>query len=149
MDSPVLHPERSREQEEEFAIGRDLGLCIQHPYWDPDLVSFLCRVPPRLLLANGREKGLVREATNRRFPGAGFERQRKVSAVTFFRERLEAEALPHWREMGGATALASLGVVDPELVESAAKAASPAGRLRRLNEIWELMALEAWARPRL
>jgi asparagine synthetase B (glutamine-hydrolysing) len=149
MDSPVLHPERSREQEEEFAIGRDLGLSIQHPYWDPDLVSFLCRVPPRLLLANGREKGLVREATNRRFPGAGFERQRKVSAVTFFRERLEAEALPHWREMGGATALASLGIVDPEVVESAATAPSPAGRLRRLNELWELMALEAWARRRL
>lgn len=149
MDSPLLHPERSREQEEEFAIGRALGLRVQHPYWDPDLVSFLCRVPPRLLLANGREKGLVRETTNRRFPGAGFERQRKVSAVTFFKDRLEAEALPHWRKMGGGTALASIGIVDPRLVDPTTEAPSPAGRLRRLNELWELMALEAWTRRRL
>ena len=35
MDSPVLHPERSREQEEDFEVGRRLGLRIQHPYWDP------------------------------------------------------------------------------------------------------------------
>jgi asparagine synthase (glutamine-hydrolysing) len=149
MDSPVLHPERSREQEEEFAIGRALGVSIQHPYWDPELVSFLCRVPPRLLLANGREKGLVREATNRRFPGAGFERQQKVSAVTFFRERLEAEALPHWREMGGAEALASLGVVDSAVVEPITVVASASHQLRRLNQLWELMALEGWVRRRL
>jgi asparagine synthase (glutamine-hydrolysing) len=149
MDLPVLHPERSREQEEDFEIGRRLSLKIQHPYWDPDLISFLCRVPPRLLLADGREKGLVRQATHRRFPGAGFEHQRKVSAVTFFQERLEAEALPRWRELGGATTLASLGVVDPVGLEHAVTTTSAGGRLRRLNELWELMVLEAWVRPRL
>jgi asparagine synthase (glutamine-hydrolysing) len=149
MDSPVLHPERSREQEEDFEIGRVLGLSIQHPYWDPDLVSFLCRVPPRLLLANGREKGLVREAMDRRFPGSGFQRQRKVSAITFFRERLEAEAAPTWRKLGGAPALASLGVVTPAAVEQALRAAAGEASLRRLSALWELMALEAWARPRL
>jgi asparagine synthetase B (glutamine-hydrolysing) len=149
MDLPVLHPERSREQEEDFEIGRRLSLRIQHPYWDPDLISFLCRVPPRLLLAKGREKGLVRQATHRRFPEAGFERQRKVSAVSFFQERLEAEALPRWRELGGATALASLGVVDPMGLERAVTTTSAGGRLRRLNELWELMVLEAWVRPRL
>ena len=37
--------------------GRRLGLRIHHRYWDPDLISFLCRVPPRLLLANGRRRG--------------------------------------------------------------------------------------------
>jgi asparagine synthetase B (glutamine-hydrolysing) len=149
MDLPVIHPERSREQEEDFEIGRRLSLRIQHPYWDPDLISFLCRVPPRLLLAKGREKGLVRQATHRRFPEAGFERQRKVSAVSFFQERLEAEALPGWRELGGAKTLASLGVVDPVGLEHAVTTTSAGGRLRRLNELWELMVLEAWVRPRL
>ena len=149
MDWPVLHPERSREQEEDFEVGRRLGLRIQHPYWDPDLISFLCRVPPRLLLANGREKGLVREVTNRRFPGVGFERQKKVSATTFFHVRLETEVLSSWRELGGVTALGSLGVVDPQLLERSVDTITTSGRLRSLHQLWELMTLEAWVRGRL
>lgn len=149
MDWPVLHPERSREQEEDFEVGRRLGLRIHHPYWDPDLISFLCRVPPRLLLANGREKGLVREVTNRRFPGVGFERQKKVSAITFFRVRLETEVLSSWRELGGVTALGSLGVVDPQLLECSVNTITTSGRLRGLHQLWELMTLEAWVRGRL
>lgn len=149
MDWPVLHPERSREQEEDFEVGRRLGLRIQHPYWDPDLVSFLCRVPPRLLLADGREKGLVREATNRRFPGVGFERQKKVSASTFFKSRLENEVLSCWGALGGARALGSLGVVDQELLERSVGAIVTNGRLRPLHQLWELMTLEAWVRDRV
>jgi asparagine synthetase B (glutamine-hydrolysing) len=149
MDSPVTHPDRSREQEEDFEVGRILGLRIHHPYWDPDLISFLSRIPPRLLLAAGREKGLVREATKRRFPGAGFERQRKVSALSFFQQILENEALRNWRDLGGAPALSSLGVVDAEAVEHVVHTGPKGNRLRRLNQLWELMTLEAWVRSRL
>jgi asparagine synthetase B (glutamine-hydrolysing) len=149
MDSPVLHPERSREQEEDFEVGRRLGLRIQHPYWDPDLVSFLCRVPPRLLLASGREKGLVRESTDRRFPGAGFTRQKKVTATTFYQARLAAEALSCWRELGGAPALATIGVIDEHLLENSMATISTSVGPSRLHQFCELMNLEAWVGRRV
>jgi len=146
LDSPVLHPERSREQEEDFEIGRRLGLRIQHPYWDPDLISFLCRVPPRLLIMNGREKALVREAVNRRFPGVGFGRQKKVTATGFFGERLQREIYSAWKPMGGATALGALGVVDSQVLEQSVAPILASGNLRRLHGLWEVMILEAWVR---
>ncbi|MGZ4417026.1 MAG: asparagine synthase-related protein [Gaiellaceae bacterium] len=147
LDSPVLHPERSREQEEDFEVGRRLGSRIQHPYWDPDLISFLCRVPPRLLMMNGREKALVREAVNRRFPGVGFGRQKKVTATGFFQERLQRELYSAWNQLGGATALGALGFVDPQVLEQAVAPILGNGDLRRLHGLWEVMILEAWVRP--
>lgn len=149
MDSPVLHPERSREQEEDFEVGRDLGVKIQHPYWDPDLISFLCRVPPRLLLANGREKGLVRKAIDRRFPGVGFERQKKVTAEAFLQGRLETEGLASWNELGGATVLGTLGVVNTQMLEGSVGGIIASRQLRDQYALWELMILEAWARGQL
>jgi asparagine synthase (glutamine-hydrolysing) len=146
LDSPVLHPERSREQEEDFEIGRRLRLRIQHPYWDPDLISFLCRVPPRLLIMNGREKALVREAVNRRFPGVGFGRQRKVTATGFFQERLQRELYGAWNRLGGATALGALGVVDPQVCEQSVAPILASGNLRRLHGLWEVLILESWVR---
>jgi asparagine synthase (glutamine-hydrolysing) len=146
LDSPVLHPERSREQEEDFEIGRRLGLRIQHPYWDPDLISFLCRVPPRLLITNGREKALVRDAVNRRFPGVGFGRQKKVTATGFFQERLERELNGAWSRMGGVTALGALGVVDPHVCKQSVAPILASGNLRRLHGLWEVLILEAWVR---
>jgi asparagine synthase (glutamine-hydrolysing) len=146
LDSPVLHPERSREQEEDFEIGRRLRLRIQHPYWDPDLISFLSRVPPRLLIMNGREKALVREAVNRRFPGVGFGRQKKVTATGFFQERLQRELNGAWNRLGGATALGALGVVDPKICEQSVTPILASGNLRRLHGLWEVLILESWVR---
>jgi asparagine synthase (glutamine-hydrolysing) len=146
LDSPVLHPERSREQEEDFEVGRRVGVRIQHPYWDPDLISFLCRVPPRVLIMDGREKALVREAVNRRFPGVGFGRQKKVTATGFFQERLEREINSAWKQLGGATALGALGVVDTQVLEQSVAPILASGDLRRLHGLWEVMILEAWVR---
>jgi asparagine synthase (glutamine-hydrolysing) len=149
MDSPIVHPERSRDQEEDFWVGQSLGIRIQHPYWDPDLVHFLCRVPPRLLLSGGREKSLVRAALDRRFPDVGFERQRKVTATNFYRALLEADALSCWSRLGGATALAALGVVDPAAVDRSIRTMSTGSQSPELHQLCELMHLEAWVRPRL
>jgi asparagine synthase (glutamine-hydrolysing) len=146
LDSPVLHPERSREQEEDFEIGRRLRLRIQHPYWDPDLISFLCRVPPRLLTMNGREKALVREAVNSRFPGVGFGRQKKATATPFFQERLQRELIGAWDRVGGVAALGALGVVDPQICEQSVAPILASGNLRRMHGLWDVLNLEAWVR---
>jgi asparagine synthase (glutamine-hydrolysing) len=146
LDSPVLHPERSREQEEDFEIGHRLRLRIQHPYWDPDLISFLCRVPPRLLTMNGREKALVRETVNRRFPGVGFGGQKKATATRFFQERLQRELIGAWDRLGGAAALGALGVVDPQTCEQSVAPILASGNLRRMHGLWDVLNLEAWVR---
>jgi hypothetical protein len=98
-------------------------------------------------------KGLVRNTLARRFPELGFERQRKVTGTAVVRTMFVREGGMAWRRMGGATALAGLGVVD-----GAAASALVEGLLsdRRAPEenaysyrIWDILALEAWVRCRL
>lgn len=143
------HPLLTLEQEEDYAIGRRLGLWFAHPYWDPDLVSFLCRVPPRLLLAGGREKGLVRQAVARRFPGLAFERQRKVSASDFFYATLRSEAPAARRRLGALASLIALGIVDERRIEAVMSERMASQEIRQQHFVWELLVMEAWARPRL
>lgn len=139
----------SLEQEEDYNVGRRLGLSFRHPYWDPDLVTFLCRVPPRLLLEGGREKGLVRQAVARRFPDLAFERQRKVSAGSFFYRTLQAQAPAARRHLGALVALDQLGLVDAQRIDATMSVALNSGDNRRQHAVWELLMLETWLRSRL
>ena len=89
--SGLEHPLVSMELEELYTQGRRLGLRILQPFWDAQLVDFLYRTPPPLLNEGGRSKALVRRAVARRFPGLGFEHQRKVAATGFVRALIEDE----------------------------------------------------------
>ena len=140
-----VHPLRSLDQEEVFASRRRNGLRELQPFWDPDLIQFLCRIHPRVLDRGGRTKGLVREQVARRFPGLGFERHRKVSASRYFSETVAAEAPRAWEKLGGVRTLARLGIVDARKAEAAARA--DVGRIIRSGNcrVWEMLTLEAWA----
>jgi asparagine synthase (glutamine-hydrolysing) len=153
MDQALDHALVAMELEEAFEGGRRLGVRFGHPFWDADLLAFLYRTPPRLLNRGGMSKGLVRSTLARRFPELGFERQRKVTGTAVVRTMFVREGGMAWRRMGGATALAGLGVVD-----GAAASALVEGLLsdRRAPEenaysyrIWDILALEAWVRCRL
>jgi hypothetical protein len=122
---------------------------IREPYWDADLVQYLCRVPPELLLRGGREKGLVRETVARRFPNLGFERHRKVLASDFFRETLQAEGQAAWNRSGGTPALAELGIVDGQAVDALVAESLTTTNLRIAHRLWELLNLETWLQPRI
>ena len=78
------------------------------PIW----TAFLYVTPPELHPRHA-PVGLIRSYLARRFPDLGFERQRKLNANAFFTETLLREGPEIWRELGGARALAALGVVDP------------------------------------
>ncbi len=117
MRSGLYDPLVSMELEESFHQGHRLGMRILQPYWDAQLVAFLYRVPPKLLNRGGRSKGLVRDAVARRFPGLGFERQRKVGATGFVRSVLRTEGVRAWESLGGATALVDSGVVEGSLLQ--------------------------------
>jgi len=144
------------ELEEFFESGQHMGIPLRHPFWDADLTAFLSRVPPRLLMRDGYSKGLVRQSLARRFPQLGFDRSRKVTATGFYRSVLIDEAVNSWKRMGGAQALAELGVVDgttldrhmKDLLWQADGGRSGAG-LGKMWQIWYLLTTEAWVRPRL
>ena len=139
-----VHPLRSLDCEEVFQSRRRNGLRELQPYWDPDLVQLLCRVHPTTLDRGGRNKGLVRDHVARKFPGLGFERHRKVSASTFFSERMAVEGPRAWDRLGGVRHLSRLGILDAQEAESAARA--DIGTIVRSGNIrvWEMLNLEAW-----
>ncbi len=139
-----LHPLRSLDCEEVFQSRRRTGVRELQPYWDADLIQFLCRVHPTTLDRGGRSKGLVRDQMAARFPALGFERHRKVSASTFFSERMAEEGPVAWEQLGGVKSLAALEIVDSRKAEAAARANISAivrsGNIR----VWEMLNIEAW-----
>ena len=139
----------SMEMEEVFENGRHLGVRMAQPYWDPDLVDLLYRIPPDVLNRGGRAKGLVRETLARRFPELGLENQKKVIASDYFSSVMLGQGREIWEETGGAPALAELGVVDGARVQKAAERMFASGTARAASRMWNILNLEAWVRPRI
>ena len=143
------HPLVSMEMEEAFEIGRRIGVRIQHPYWDQEVVELLYRTHPDLLIRHGRAKGLVRETVSRRFASLGLERQKKVAATSFYQALLRDEVPQLWKQCGGIRALAALGIVDAAKANAMAHRAISRGDVGGLTHAWDLVKLEAWVRPHL
>ena len=144
------HPLVALELEEAFEHGRRLGVAVRQPFLDADLVELLCRTPPEVLNRGGRAKGLVRGTLARRFPGLGFEQQKKVGATRFAQDTLLAEGRRAWRSLGSAWALAELGVVDARRLEDeVTRTLADPGRRAQVCSLWDLFSAEAWVRTRL
>ena len=152
LDNPMV----AYELEEFYESGRHLGIPLLHPFWDADLTAFLARVPPRLLMRDGYSKGLVRQSLAQKFPQLGFDRARKVTASGFYRSVLIREGVDAWKSMGGAQALAELGIVDGPALDrhmndlfrhgdAGLSGADPG----KAYQIWYVLTTEAWLRPRL
>jgi asparagine synthetase B (glutamine-hydrolysing) len=146
------------EREEAFERGRRLGLEPFMPFWDPSVVDFLVRTPPRLLHAGHRSKGILRRSLDKRFPAAGFADQKKV-LITDFSVSVLAEQIPRaWKEYGGAPILTDSGIVDGKLLESAVQSSLERLQGRGVsdgnvlqfsalaNKLWGVLNLEAWVR---
>jgi hypothetical protein len=143
IDDPLM----SIAFEEQHAIGQKIGVRFLHPYWDPDLVEHLYRTPPTVLTRGLRTKSMVRAAVARRFPGLGFERKKKVWALSFFATTLERDGPAVSRPYIDFSALGDLKVVDPV----AARACVERGFLgtpREKVNAWRLVVLESWVRSR-
>jgi asparagine synthetase B (glutamine-hydrolysing) len=140
------HSIASLEMEEQYQFGQHLQVRFMHPYWDADLVDLLYRVPPSLLMANGRSKAMVRDMLARRFPSLGFERQRKVVATNFLRRLLHAEAPTVLDRFGTFSTLGGHGVVDARAARDFARQAFAEASGARMYQAWELLNAESWAR---
>ena len=144
------HSMLSWEQEELFEIYRRMGLRVLHPFWDADLVDLLFRIPPFELNRGDRSKGLVRDSLARRFPDLGFERQRKVLAVNFYRDMIQQDAPTVWQEMGGAKALKDIGMVEEKgLDQYLGTRLNHPRDAKAAHEVLTVLNLETWTRTQL
>ena len=83
----------------------------------------------------------------RRFPELGFERQKKVIGREFANDTFVSEVPKVLRQMGGAGALAELGVVDQRQLDQAiARLASDPRERHGSHRLWQVLSLEAWVR---
>jgi Asparagine synthase/Glutamine amidotransferase domain len=141
----------SMEMEEVFENGRSMDMRVLMPYWDPDLVDLLYRVPPDLLDRGDRAKALVRETLANRFSGLGLDRQKKVIASRYFTSVMLGQGSRIWDRIGGAQglALAELGLVDPVRLDEFAGRAFSSNNVRLANRIWNVLNFESWVRPRI
>jgi len=143
------HPLVSMGMEELFEEARQIGVPILEPYWDVDLQEFMHRVPPQLLNSGGLTKGLARSMLARRFSELGFERQRKVISINFAGETFATEAPRALEALGGAEALAELGIVDQRLLdEEVARMVSDRRERAKSHVLWDVVTVEAWLRAR-
>jgi asparagine synthetase B (glutamine-hydrolysing) len=132
------------EAEEEYALGRRIGVRFLHPFWDPDVVEILGRIPPRLLSEGGRTKGLIRQTLARRFPELRLERQRKVQATPFFQSLLLREGLALADAVGDFPALSALGIVDGRATGAFVRARIKQPGPQSIRA-WQPLNLEIWA----
>ena len=132
------------ENEECFESWRMMGVRELLPFWDPDLIKLLYRIPPEFLNRGGRSKGLVRDMLARRFPHLGFERQKKVVAIDFFRSAIMRQGPGAWKELGGAPALAGLGIVDARKLSAAMEQIFSGNQIQAAGRVWDVLNVEAW-----
>ena len=148
MRTALLHPAITHDLEETQEFGRRLGMNVLHPFWDVDVIDLLYRTPPRLLMADGRSKWLLRRRLAERLPGLGLERRGKVVAGSVYRNLMQRHARLAWDRLGGMKALTELGVVSSSGVQSALPGMLGSGPTQYTGYVWELLTLETWVRQR-
>jgi hypothetical protein len=154
-DSYYLQDTRSRleasdkwfQDEETFIMGQRIGVRVRHPFWDADLIVLLVKIRPHVRSEGGLAKALVRRPLVRRFPGLGFERQRKSWLGGAFLSVIAAQAGAARQAMGGIRTLGELGVVDPKQASVFMdERLTGQGGQWELGRVWLLLNLETWAR---
>lgn len=134
--------------EEWFEDGRSRGVRILEPLLDSDLLEFLYAVPPQVLLRGGQTKWLARASLERHLPGLPAQWPNAVYADPFWLSLMAREGPEAWRRLGGMTALAELGVVDPYRFTSAVESAFRGADFSTATQVWAAWTLETWLRDR-
>lgn len=135
--------------EEWFEDGRKHGARILEPLLDPDLLSFLYHVPPRVLIRGGHAKWLARATLERRLPELVPVWPKPVYADRFWLGLMARQAPNAWRRLGGVEGLADLGVVDPDRFASAVANVFSKGSFPAAVPVWSAWTTEIWLREGL
>jgi hypothetical protein len=129
--------------DELYFTGQMTGVRILTPYFDPDLIAFVCRMPLAEVNAGGRLRGLQRRRLAAHAPALGYDTRTTVRATSLFRSTLEADRASAVAEVGGLPTLSALGVVDRRKAEAVLAGKAEADSWMRF---WDLLNLETWAR---
>lgn len=143
------HPLTVMYAEENFEIGRRVGLPVLRPFYDPEVISFLVRTPPHLRSQGGRYKGLLRGILHQRFPQLGYDQQRKPYGTNFFATRVLEGAKRVWPTVKRSSALAELGIIDAAGTDTFMAETFEKGRLQQAKRLWMLLNSEAWVQSHL
>ena len=135
----LRHPAVTHDMEETQEFGRRHGARVMHPFWDVDLIEMLHRVPPSLLMSDGRSKSLLRRRLDTRLPGLGLGKRGKISAAHVFQNVMDQEAPEALRRLGGLKSLAAMGAI---------RAADIEPKVGSAGRNWTLLNLESWVRHR-
>ncbi len=144
----LRHPAITHDMEETQEFGRRHGLRVMHPFWDVDLIELLHRVPPDMLIMDGRSKWLLRRQLGQRLPGLGLEKRGKTSAAHVFLGLLDREAPRAWQVLGGLPTLDRIGAVSTADIQSGLQSRSLIERTGGVGRLYTLLNLEAWVRER-
>lgn len=128
--------------EESFEQGQLLGMTLHHPYHDPEIVDFFCRLPLHLANSGGWIRGLTRRQLARRFPDLGFDRQVKMLANTVHDDCLEQGRQAVAARRDAFPLSHALGIIDARTAEVAIR--QP--RRRSARDAWQLSMTERWIR---
>jgi asparagine synthase (glutamine-hydrolysing) len=139
----------SMEMEQNFEAAERMGLTLAYPYFDPDLIQLLLRMSPEVLQQGGMEKGIVRSAVARRFPDLEFEKQKKVSAMSFWQSIITTEGRDLFYQTGGPATLIQMGIVNGNVIGAVMDDAFASKSPFQNTKIWDLLLLETWLRSRL
>ncbi len=132
--------------EDNHEAGRRTGAPILSPFWDPDLVELVARLPQDDLNRGGWSKGLVRTTLDRRFPTLSYGKQVKSTATPTFERIIVAEAGHLWRRLGGASHLAELGIVEPARLDEMVEATLATRDRANLWRVHHVLAMELFTR---
>ena len=146
MRHTLDNPLKAMVMEENFELGRHMGMRILQPFFDAELVDLLYRTPPEFLNRGARSKGLVREMLAQRFPVLGFKQQKKVVNDNFFWSLMMREMPIAWQTMGATPSLAQLDIVDKNKFNSAITSILSGKKHLDIYQILTVLNVEAWLR---
>ncbi len=130
-----------------FHVESTCGLRLLSPYHDRSVVRFLNSIPPRVLLEGASYKGMLRPVAQKRLPGLGLEKQRKVYSprvISSHLDELRDGTAMLWRATS-LDRLARLGVVDARAAKEAFVPSAQSG-FDVLVPVYALLSAERWLR---
>jgi asparagine synthetase B (glutamine-hydrolysing) len=122
------------------------GVRLMLPYFDRDLLDLVMRMHPDHLTVGGYAKGPLRRLVAQRVPVS--LPRRKVDFSGMFHALFRSGGGPLWSRMGGARALADLGLVDPGAVDRLMASYFSGGNDALGMRAWLVLSTELWLRAR-
>jgi asparagine synthase (glutamine-hydrolysing) len=127
------------------------GIEVRQPFYDRRFVEFVTRIPDERMVTGYEPKGLMRSALRPYFPDNLMQRRDKADFTTLINDCLIHTDAESAEQMLAAPALERLGVIDGGRARQTYREyrSMYSCRLhdnRGIDNVWELLSLEGWAR---